>query len=863
MTKLMLFAKSPFEYARETIDDTYFDSFSEWNPTYGRCLVNPPVKECFGFGDLLGKYDKEMGPGAEIRRGDVIIVGDNLYVRKGGVSGQESLLAIGEKTKNVTLIFFAEYIRQIELVVGEKTEAVVSYYDGVNKIGELAVVNGEEEPKTVSFPEKRTTNFNLLVIEKEAINTGYMELIRLCYITAREADRYLDEEDTANHASDAGDAYSYPPETELFLSHSYYRVKVVTEALRRRVGQGDFELVQRFEESSYFQTENPPGVDAPVAPGSVSPSTGDEHYPVGGPLRDLGPYVERDMLIPEEGAQAVYRSYDIGVEYNEAYVEHMYMLSGRPLSVYLYDNNGQGIELAEQEIAAVGNSWHKNNVQLQRRADLEWEATVARTRQNVATAIAAYDDEDSAKEAGHPAAFSGVPKVNLNSAGVPKQTGIWAGGEDMVLKPQTIYRATLVATEPQVVIPLTTDGAPIRINGNLQYMQITADGSNFVSAIEDSFGQAEVGVKIVSDGKRAIVTNLGASGTAQLVPIDRKMADTVVKEALNNVAPKPEPRSVFSWSFITSRFTSFVHHIHSFIDAAWDLRGTMGAAVWPDLTQAQQDELKGLIETPHPDLKKIYDKSIEFFSLEGRPLPERLEINLLKDDHGQYGFMIESPEPLEWRLDGKGRVTLKVFWSDTAMESPLPAYGSVKFIDCNLLAEWVEILVQTDIDLSDYKIERIYTDGSAPDLYYRFGVDSQYRAGTRIRIHSGSTPSEPFDLERKDIFMGTGADILSNSGETLRLSDTEGHEIHRRQFTPREFTILDTVIAPDSDGTRTFVFLRDKDSGEWINDIADGRFRFEWEFRRDAGSDLPILRRLGSTAPEQATLEFNVPAELP
>jgi hypothetical protein len=640
------------------------------------------------------------------------------------------------------------------------------------------------------------------------------------------------------------------------------------------VGQGDFEVIERFEESSYFQTENPPGVDAPVTAESVSPSAGAEHYPVSGPLKDLGPYVERDRLIPKEGAQAIYRSYDIGVEFNETYVEHMYMLSGRPLSIYLYDTNGQGIELSEQEIAAVGNTWQINDNQILRRADQEWEATLARTQQNVAAIINTAGGQDTAVEAGHSAAFSSVANVDLNSVQAPKQTGIWAGGEDMVLKPQTLYRAALVATEPQVVIPLTTAGEPILMNNNLQYTQVASDGSNFVSAIEDSFGQVEVGVKIVSDGKRAIVTDMRASDTAQSVPIDRQMINTVVKEALATVAPKPEPRSVFSWSFITSRFTSFVHHIHSFIDAVWDLRTTLDSAAWTDLTQSQRDELKGLIEAPNPDLEKNYDKSIEFFGLEGRPLPERLEINVLKDDNGTYGLMIESPEPIAWKLPeqiqskfkGQGRVTMRAEKTTDTVEPPSPAYGPAKFIDCVLSGdEYIEILVQADIDLSGYKIERAYPDPTPPETYYSFSPNAHYREGTIIRIHSGLAPSNSTpNPERKDLYLGSSVEILSNDGETLRLLNPEGNEIHRRTFVSisTTFNELSHVIAPDADGTRTFIYFLD-DNSDWISQLANGSYRFTWTFQRNAGNDLPILRRFGLTALEETVVEFNIPAELP
>lgn len=856
MTKLMLFAKSPFEYARETIDDTYYDQFSEWNPTYGICVVNPPRKECFGFDDLVEEETKEQRF-RELRRGDVIIIGDNMRVGSDATDGENSYIEIGYHTMRATAVVFPENIMQVELLVGGNTRAVAHLYDGTHKVGQWDIKNDRSDSALISFPEKLSENFNLIVIN------GLVRLFGMCYMTAREADRYLEEKETAAHVSQAGDVYEYPVETGLLSPHSYYRVKIVTEALRRQIGQGDFEVVKRFEEYSYFQTEDPPGIYVPSNEGEMTPTGEDEHYPKRGPLKDLSPYISK--VTPTEGAQAVYRSYDVGAEFNEPYVEHMYMLTGKPLSIYLYDNNGQGIQTPKQDIAAIGSSWKINDKQFYRRADLEWESTVAQTQAVVSAMVTSAGGIDAAEDAGHPAAFSGVPSVRVEQA--PKQNGIWGGGEDMVLKPQTLYRATIVAIEPRIVVPLRTDGNPIRINNNLQYARIAADGSNFVSAIEDTFGQSELGVKIVSDGRRTIVTDMRASDTAQPVSIDRQLIDTVVKEALVNVTPKPESRPVFSWSFITSRFTSFVHHIHSFVDAGWNLRATLGLAAWPEeLTQERQNALNGLkalIEDAHSKRDDIFQKTVDLFKLEDRPLPEQIEINVLEDANGRYGFMIESPEPIQWRIDRKGRVTLeKVQRSDNMIAPSMPAYGPVKFIDCDLQADWVEILVQTDLDLSGYKIERIYSS-TPPDTYYRFDEGSRFRAGTIIRIHSGFPPPAPQPIqERKNLYVGPSASILGNAGEILRISDQEGREIHRRQFAPSDYeTFTSFVIAPNADGTRTFLFLLNN-SGVWINQIPDGVFRFYWHFLRDAGPDLPVLRRSGSTTPEKTFIEFNVPAEL-
>lgn len=469
-----------------------------------------------------------------------------------------------------------------------------------------------------------------------------------------------------------------------------------------------------------------------------------------------------------------------------------------------------------------------------------------------------------AEEIDHPAAYSKVPDITLDEA--TKQNGVWSGGEDFVLKPNMLYRAALIAMVPRVVIPFTIQGEPIIIGEKLQYTQVTQQESNLTDALEDNYGQSESGMKVISDGQRIIVTDYKASDEAKMISIDRDLIDDVIKETLEPSEPKQESKAVFSWSFFTSRFTSFVHHIHSFVGATWDLRATLGPLAWPELTQQQRNELKILIESTNPQREEIYRKSIELFALRDHPLPERLEIQVLKDSNGPYGFLIESPEPIQWRHQGKGRVTLEVRRAVNNMESPLPAYGPVKIIDCDLLGDWLEILVQTDIDLSGYKIERIdpATDTSIlPDVYYTFGPNSKFKAGTVIRINTHSQPNNYVpSVERKDIFIGTDSDILSNTSEMLRIIDATGREIHRRQFAPREFEKLQTVIASDSDGTRTFVFLRDS-SRTWISQLPDGTYWFQWAFRRNAGGGLPILRRRGSTAPEEATLEFNLPAELP
>jgi hypothetical protein len=873
MTKLMLFARSPFELARETSEDTYYDGFSDENPTYGITPVCPPRQKCFGFDDIIDKNgDKKEGAKTvsenirEIRRGDVLIVGKGIQVHQDPTNGHSYLLT-KPGTGKTTAFIFPEPMRQVELQIG-KSRATCSLYDGSQQVWEKDVFNGSASPQWVPpFPNDLTKDFNLLIVD------GTLELYRLCYVTAREADRFVDEEKTANHAMSACDAYRELSDIEILLPNSLYELEVITETRRRHVDHGSWDLVETSIKKSHFRTADPPGICGPFDAGALTPK-GEEHYPKRGPLRDLTPYVSKVMPDTRPTGEtkmtptgiAFYRSYDVGVEFNEPYVETMYMLAGKPLAIYLYDNNGQGLLAPDGEIAAAASTWLENSEQKRSRADREWQATAERAGACLQETQAALSAMSSEQSAGHPATYSKVPEIRLDLA--PKQAGVWGGGADFVLKPNTLYRATVAAMVPQVVIPLDKEGKTMHVGGQLVYTQVAADGSNFLSVVEESYGQSEPGMKVISDGDQVIVTGYKASEAAQAVPVDHELVKSAVNEALGSGAPSSKPTPVYSWSFYTSRFTSFVHHIHSFVDAAWDLRKTLGAGAWTvpsedDGKQAELDKLKKEIKDS-TDLDKIYQQAVAYFGLQDRPLPERLEINVLQDnDDARYGFMIESPEPIAWETPGKqGRVTLDVQRSADPMESPEPAYGPVKLIGCCFTESWVEILIQTDLDLANTRIERIDAPNDNATLYYEFKADSKFRAGTVVRIHVGQQPGNYVPgVERRDVF-GVSGDVLTDTGITLRVIDAGEREIHRRQFLPLSWVSRTFVLAPDADGTRTFVFLRD-DAGAWVNQVPNGAYRFAWTFRRNVvGSDLPVLRRRGSTISEQASIEFNVASKV-
>lgn len=81
-------------------------------------------------------------------------------------------------------------------------------------------------------------------------------------------------------------------------------------------------------------------------------------------LGDLTRYVRQTIpvTVPAVGQKPVmakpfYRAYDIGVDFNENYVDLMYRISGRDLGLYLYDSNNRPVRDAEGKLLVQSGDW--------------------------------------------------------------------------------------------------------------------------------------------------------------------------------------------------------------------------------------------------------------------------------------------------------------------------------------------------------------------------------------------------------------------------------------------------------------------------------------------------------------------------
>ena len=163
---------------------------------------------------------------------------------------------------------------------------------------------------------------------------------------------------------------------EVLEPHTNYRLKVVTTMNVRGEGQlSGYTRNERAVEFAYFRTDGPPGV------ARLTPPIGSEAVPSSqgsfvSPLDDLSRYVRKtvprvDAPTPQNpvGSRLLYRAYDVGVEFDENYVDLMYRLGRRDLSIHFHDGNGAICD-DEGRRLVLANQWGRaENVTLSEREE--------------------------------------------------------------------------------------------------------------------------------------------------------------------------------------------------------------------------------------------------------------------------------------------------------------------------------------------------------------------------------------------------------------------------------------------------------------------------------------------------------------
>ena len=242
-------------------------------------------------------------------------------------------------------ITFPEPASVVELCIGGHFAAIGAYSNG-------------QLLERIVDPQDERVGFSAFDYDGQAIDTIAVwgsddpDIAEICYLLESEVTNYAYAVDQLT--SVFSNILRWESENDILEPETYYKLTVVDETVRTKDGSSESEPHTNV---AYFQTAGPPGlVPEWAVDGAIPTPAPDENttlpYPHGGPLTDLSPYIK--WTIPSNGVQPVYRSYDLGADFDENYVEQMY---GGDMAIKLLDTNGMPVLDEEGNEVTFPNLW--------------------------------------------------------------------------------------------------------------------------------------------------------------------------------------------------------------------------------------------------------------------------------------------------------------------------------------------------------------------------------------------------------------------------------------------------------------------------------------------------------------------------
>lgn len=247
--------------------------------------------------------------------------------------------------------------------------------------------------------------------------SGHVCLVQVCVTFPPDRVAVNEAEDMAQRLTDSMALWGATG--EVLDADTDYRLAVVTNVRSAPgtdpTGPPNHDL--DVTELAYFRTEGPPALAQLSVPVQQPPG---EAFDSG--LDDLHRYVAQTVPVtvaadgqPPLLPRPVYRAYDVGVQFNEDYVDLLYRLAGRDLTVALYDANNRPVRDAEGRLMISAN---------------RWGATEALTL--------------TASEIRYLTVIDGSTCVELDRTIIPHQVTLSSADPGQVLDPDVVYEARLV-----------------------------------------------------------------------------------------------------------------------------------------------------------------------------------------------------------------------------------------------------------------------------------------------------------------------------------------------------------------------------------------------------------------------------------
>jgi hypothetical protein len=514
-------------------------------------------------------------------------------------------------------------------------------------------------------------------------------------------------------------------------------------------------------------------------------------------LADLSSYVLR--TVPENGAGTqgkgpVYRGYDVGVEFNENYVDRLYLRAKRPLGMRIRNNNGASV-------AHIANHWAQSLEQRLSEGERRWIAAL-----NASNAI----------RCAH-VIWSEVPTDGL----------LLAGGEGMLLQAETLHRAELVARDA---------GASSVVHSFEFTTSRFVNFSDHLHSFEDRVWEIQVDA--------SAVTNLD-----QLFDQASKAVDPKVQTMQNSradLAVKAKAAGVIGKSIQPTEvdFRAYDDALKVVHDA------------WSEVEKATADwygKLTQTLDLRRSDTVRALEISV-VKSANGRhvlllesPIPidwRRTTLTLSRSSALPVASLSPSIKP---------GTTVKV--SD-AHRSATTDYWVELLAGVETVLDGFALQIAEDAASPSFKNYATFPQGIVVPAGKRLRIHAPsvttreagvgYLGQEASKLTSGEQAPFPATIIWLRLLDGAGQIVHQ------QVVQPEANFTLTLVLALSVAGVTNALLLPNSDGTRALILLKDQ-AGVGV---PAGAYRFTFEFRRDISPEAPVLREAGRTTPEQVTLRY-------
>ena len=385
-------------------------------------------------------------------------------VRQGDAVDVEGFDAQGRKVASAQSTATDPEVDELTLEGPGIVTVVVATPAGGARIASLctAGIGDGDVSATVSFPDGTQAGPFLpvdghIVIDAAAISAvvlrgrGTFRVLRVCADFGPDPKDEQERQELEQHLQSATAQWSQVG--AVLEPNTAYRLTLLTRAEANGEGElaGWSDALEQTE-IGYFRTEGPPGLAQLSVPvGHPNPASFESG------LEDLTRYVRQTVpaTVPPPGEKAllpkpVYRAYDVGVAFDEDYVDLMYRIAGRDLGLYLFDNNHVPIRDAAGRLIVRQNEWGAVDTTTFDATDIRWLEIV-----NTSTCAV------------------------IDLSAIPKDVKLNAGAAEQVLEPEALHEAyltPLLLHETFAAIAVgTTAAGP---SGTLGRWQVVDQGTN-------------------------------------------------------------------------------------------------------------------------------------------------------------------------------------------------------------------------------------------------------------------------------------------------------------------------------------------------------------------------------------------------